>query len=215
MFKIDLHTHSTGSVDGGISAAQYAQAIENGTLDFIAVTDHDSITHAVQLKKTLGEHIIVGEEISTREGEIIGLFLKEAIPSGLSALEVVQAIHKQDGLVYVPHPFETVRHGVSATVLEHIMEEVDIIEIYNGRAIFQNKGPQATTVARLNNKPGAASSDAHGAKGLGCAYSQLKHKPTSKNLVDELQTAHLMMRHPPLKTLLYPKINRFRKRFVS
>lgn len=214
MYKIDLHTHSTASRDGGITADQYRLMIEQKTLDYIAVTDHNRIHMAQELQKTLGDHIIVGEEINTQEGEIIGLFLSKAVPRDLPAREAAKAIKAQGGLVYIPHPFETVRRGIPQTTLDELMDVIDIIEVYNGRAVFQNKGPQATTAARLNNKPGAASSDAHGLKGLACAYSEIKDKPTAKNLPELLHTAHLTMRHPPLQTLLYPKVNRIRKGWV-
>jgi predicted metal-dependent phosphoesterase TrpH len=213
MYKIDLHTHSISSPDGGITPAQYQHVIEDGLLDYIAITDHNKIEQAVELKKSFGNAVIIGEEITAYEGEIIGLFLTDKIPGGMSALETVRAIKEQGGLVYIPHPFETVRKGLSKTNLEQIMHYVDIIEVFNGRAVFQNKGPQATTVARLNNKPGAASSDAHGIKGLTVTFSQITEKPTAKNLVKQLHTSHLTMNRPPLKTLLYPKANRIRKRF--
>lgn len=212
MLKVDFHTHSSASPDGGISTEQYAQVLEDGTLDYVAITDHNTTTKALELHSLLGEQIIVGEEITAREGELIGLFLKETIPAGLSALETAQAIRKQGGLVYIPHPFETVRKGIPQSTLEQIMELVDIIEVFNGRAFFQNKGPAATTVARLNHKPGVASSDAHGVKGLGTAYTTIKKKPTKESLLAELKVAHLTMHRPPLHTLLYPKTNRIRKR---
>ncbi len=214
MFKLDLHTHSSASPDGAITVEQYAQIIEDGALDYIAVTDHDTVTKALELQRTLGEHIIIGEEITTTEGEIIGLFLTSPVPPQLSALETVQAIKRQGGLVYIPHPFETVRKGINQVTLDHIIEFVDIIEVYNGRAVLQNKGPQAATIARLKNKPGAASSDAHGAKGLGTAFTNIKDIPTAKNLCSLLETGHLTMHRPPLTSLLYPKVNRLKKRLA-
>jgi predicted metal-dependent phosphoesterase TrpH len=214
MYKVDLHTHSIASRDGGIQASQYEHALSSGLLDYIAITDHNKVSFALELQQQLGDHIIVGEEINTIEGEIIGLYLQEAIPRDLPAHEAVKRIKHQAGLVYIPHPFETVRRGIQKSVLEQLIDTVDIIEVYNGRAVFQNKGPQAVTAARLNNKPGAASSDAHGAKGLGTAYSLVKDKPTVKNLPKLLHTAQLAMEHPPLKTLLYPKFNRIRKGWV-
>ncbi len=214
MYKVDLHTHSTASRDGGISAAQYAQILEDSDLDYIAVTDHNKIDFALQLHKTLGEHIIVGEEINTLEGEIIGLYLHEPIPRNLPAKTTARAIKDQGGLVYVPHPFETVRRGIPEVILSELIALVDIIEVFNGRAFFQNRGPQAATFARLHHKPGAASSDAHGVKGLGTVYSQINAKPTAKNLTEQLQSAHYTTRRPPIQTLLYPKANRIRKRWV-
>ena len=214
MYKIDLHTHSIKSRDGSITAEQYTEALENGLLDYIAITDHNHIDFATKLQKSLGDKIIIGEEINSLEGEIIGLFLTESVPRDLSAKDTIKAIKKQKGLVYIPHPFETVRQGISKTSLESIIDEVDIIEIYNGRAFFQNKGPQAVTTARIYNKPGAASSDAHGIKGLGTAYANVAKKPTPENLPEQLHTAKLSMQRPPMKTLLYPKINRIKKGWV-
>lgn len=212
MYKLDLHTHSEASPDGGITADQYATILENNVLDYIAVTDHDTIAFAQKLHGSLGDHIIVGEEITSIDGEIIGLFLRERVKPGQSALRTAQDIHEQGGTVYIPHPFETVRKGISPSRLEHIAELVDIVEVYNGRAVLQNRGPQATTWARLHSKATAASSDAHGTKGVGSAFTTIKEVPSAQNLVKQMQLGHLSMNRPPIKTLLYPKANRILKK---
>lgn len=212
MFKIDLHTHSIASPDGGITPSEYQQILADGTLDYVAITDHDTIDFAQKLKAKYGEQIIIGEEISTLEGDIVGLFLTECIAPNQTLIDTAKAIKKQNGLVYIPHPFETVRKGVSKTALESILDFIDIVEVFNGRAVFQNKGPLATAFARINNLPGASSSDAHGAKGLGSAYTIISKKPSPSNLVKQLRTARLTTKRPPLKTLLYPKTNRLKKR---
>lgn len=208
MYKVDLHTHSTHSDDGGITQEEYMALLEDGTLDYVAITDHNSVDFAVHMQKLLGKKVIVGEEIMTAEGEIIGLFLKEPIRPGMSAKETMQAIRKQKGIVYIPHPLETVRAGVSKEVLEACVDLIDIVESYNGRAVFQNKGPETTTWARLNQKPVAAASDAHGRKGIGTAFTVIKSPPTRDNLAEEVHIGHLTMHRPPLRTLLYPKKNR-------
>jgi predicted metal-dependent phosphoesterase TrpH len=210
MPKLDLHTHSSASPDGGISAQDYRQLVKSGRLDYIAVTDHDRIDFALELQATLGNHIIVGQEITTAQGEIIGLYLKQAIPAGLSALATVQAITKQGGLVYIPHPFETVRKGMTKEVLDTLADFVDIVEVHNGRAVFQNKGAEAAAWARLHNKVGAASSDAHGSKGIGSSFTTVSENPTQLNLVKNLVSAQLSTTRPPLVSLLYPKLNRLR-----
>lgn len=212
MHKVDLHTHSVASSDGGITSTQYKQMLETRQLDFIAVTDHNRIDFAQELHKALGKQIIVGEEIDTLEGEVIGLYLTQSIPKGMTAKMTMRAIRDQGGLVYVPHPFETMRHGLSENTLSELIALIDIIEVFNGRALFQNRGPRAATFARLHNKPGAASSDAHGVKGLGTVYSTLVKVPTRDNLATLLSGATYLTRRPPLKTLLYPKANRIRKR---
>lgn len=210
MIKIDLHTHSTGSVDGGISATEYRQVLHDGKLDYIAITDHDTIDTAKTIQKEIGERIIVGQEVTTLEGEIIGLYLTKQIPKRLSLKAAVAAIKDQKGLVYIPHPFETVRSGLTKQSLDSITEFVDIVEVNNGRAVFQNKGPEAVTWARLNNKVMASSSDAHGPRGLGTAYTTLDSNPNKQILVKLLQKAHRATGKVPLLSLLYPKYHRLR-----
>ena len=212
MLKIDLHTHSYASKDGGISEDQYISVIDNGVLDYIAITDHDTIEAALKLKKILGSHIIVGEEISTKDGEIIGLFLKTFVEPYMSAADTIQLIKQQGGLVYIPHPFETVRKGLNRHALDQLAKDVDIIEGFNGRAMLQNKGPEALTWARLHQIPIASSSDAHGIKGLGQTYSMIDKQPNPKNLSELLKTAHHSTKKPPMHSLLYPKINRLKKK---
>ncbi len=212
MIRVDFHTHSTASPDGGVSADEYLQLLADNTLDCIAITDHDTIAEAKRLHRELGDKIIVGEEIGTRQGEVIGLFLSKPIPGGQELVETVRAIKAQGGLVYLPHPFETVRKGVKKTDAEQILDQIDIVEVYNGRAVAQNKGPEATVWARLHHKPGAAASDAHGIKGVGSAFTTIDEFPTAANLVEQLQTAHLTTERPPLHSLLYPKLHRLRRR---
>lgn len=210
MIKIDLHTHSVYSEDGSLGEEHYVKLLKDKTLDCIAITDHDEIAFAVEMQKLHPEQIIVGEEITTKQGEIIGLYLNSKIEPNQDIKQAVKQIKQQGGLVYIPHPFETVRSGVMKTTLDSIKEDVDIVEAHNGRAIFQNKGPEATTWARLNNKVIASSSDAHGPSGIGTCYTKIKEHPTKENLIKQLQMGRLETSRPPLTSLLYPKINRIR-----
>lgn len=212
MYKIDFHTHSVASPDGSIRPEQFEHLLINNKLDYIAITDHNRIDMAEELHTKFGEKIIVGEEIITTAGEIVGLYLSSAIQPGQSLLATVRFIKEQGGIVYIPHPFETVRHGVSEAALDSIAEYVDIVEVHNGRAVFQNKGPQAAVWAKVNHKARAASSDAHGLKGLGRTYTTVTEPINPHNLIKVLGTAKLSVARPPLTTLLYPKINRLRRR---
>lgn len=212
MYKVDLHTHSSASPDGGITPGQYKRALDTGLLNAIAVTDHNDISLALQLHQELGDQIIVGEEIMTTHGEIVGLFLTHRVPPHLTPRDTVKHIKDQGGIVYIPHPFETFRKGMDPHTLEDIADFVDIIEVCNGRAFMQNRSSQAVVWARLNQKDGAASSDAHGFKGLGRTYSDLSEMPTRENLLTLLDTAVLRTRNPSFRALLYPKYHRFRKK---
>ncbi len=212
MYKVDLHSHSIASPDGGITPEQYAKVLETELLDFIAITDHDRIDFALGLNKALGDKIIVGEEITTSEGELIGLFLTKLVKPGQSLADTAHAIRNQGGLVYVPHPFETVRKGVTRDDLDAVADLVDIIEVHNGRAVFQNFSPQAAAWAKSHGKAGASSSDAHGYRGLGGSYSIITEPAARGSLEASLSMVNLAHRRAPLYTLLYPKMNRALKK---
>lgn len=212
MYKVDLHTHSEASPDGGISPEQYAKAFESEKLDYIAITDHDRIDFALGLQKALGDRIIIGEEITTTDGELVGLYLKELVQSGMTAESTAHAIRDQGGIVYVPHPFETVRNGLQLGTLDDLVDLIDIVEVHNGRALMQDHGVRAATWAKLHGKAGASSSDAHGYGGLGYSYSILQEKPSRGSLVSSVSMTTLAHRRAPLYTLLFPKINRLAKK---
>jgi predicted metal-dependent phosphoesterase TrpH len=215
MHKVDLHTHSIASHDGGITPAQYAHAISTGILDAIAVTDHNSVELALILRKELGPKIIVGEEIMTNSGEIIGLFLKERIKPGLTPLTTIRKIREQEGIVYIPHPLETFRKGLPLSVLEEIFDQIDIIEAFNGRAFLQNKHAQSAMFAKLNNIRIAASSDAHGAAALGKTYTLTKQIPSKRSLLKDIETGTPIASRPSLQDLLFPKYNKLKKKLLK
>lgn len=211
MSRVDLHTHSIASPDGALAMQDYAAMLASGKLNYIAVTDHDRIDFAVKLRAELGPQIIVGEEITTKEGEVIGLYLRKKVPAGLSARETAQRIRSQGGLVYIPHPFETVRKGITHHTLSGIADLVDIIETHNGRTL-QNRGQHAAHWAVEQGIAQAASSDAHGRRGWGKTCSIIDRAPTPDNLADLLRVAQRDTRSVGVIGRLYPKLNRLRGR---
>ncbi len=213
MYRVDLHTHSEASRDGGITPDQYAETLQNEVLDVIAITDHNRIDFARGMQKALGaDRIIVGEEITTLQGEIIGLYLTEKVEPGMSAQDTIDAIKAQNGIVYIPHPFEKVRQGISVELLEALKQDVDIVEGYNGRAMTQRLGLQAIAFVKKYGIAVAASSDAHGVAGLGRTYTRLKSKPNRNNITEQLLGFNLVYRRPPLYTFLLPKLNLIRNK---
>ena len=215
MFKLDFHTHSMLSPDGGLRPEHYSQLLERGVVDVIAVTDHNQTKMARELHASLGERIIIGEEILSSQGELIGLYLTATIKPSMSARKTAEAIRDQGGIVYVPHPFETVRHAIQEDILDSIEELIDIVEVVNGRALLQNRGPKALTWATLHHKRTAASSDAHTVRGVGASYTAVQNLPVKESLLTELATAELAAQMPPLWTLLAPKYYRFRNKLGS
>lgn len=210
MLKADFHTHSVASPDGGITAEAYRQILDSGKLDYIAITDHNRVDFALQMHQELGDKLIVGEEVMTSQGELIGLFLTKLVEPGQTARATAEAIRAQGGVVYLPHPFETLRHGVQADVLDAMPELVDVVEVHNGRALLQNRSSQALTWATLHKKPGAASSDAHGLLGVGHTYTVVGQALTQDTVGSVLTQAQLITARPPLWSLTYPKLNRLK-----
>lgn len=213
-YKVDLHSHSIISHDGGITGDEYEETLSSGTLDCIAITDHNETSFARIMQKKLGEKIIIGEEITTTEGEIIGLYLHETIPAKLSAVETVKRIIAQGGLVYIPHPYEIFRKGLQSKTLEAIKDDIDIVEVFNGRGQIRGKPKEALTFADLYEKPMAASSDAHTVRGIGRTYSIVTEFPTHKTLKELLVRPQLSRKYAPLYTLLYPSINRIKNKIL-
>lgn len=209
-YTLDLHTHAYDSPDGSLGLNDYKKMLEHGPLSYIAITSHDSVRAAQEIQAALGDHIIVGEEITAQEGEIIGLYLTQEVPNGMTAAQTVHAIKQQGGVVYIPHPFETARKGLKAHTLQHIAKDIDIIEAHNGRAVFQNRSAQAKEWALTHHKAMAASSDAHGWHGWGKTHTTIAEAPTRQNIVELLQSATYTVKSPGLRGLLYPKFNRLR-----
>jgi len=212
--KIDLHTHSIASPDSSITAKQFKKALSGGVLSCIAVTDHNRIDFAQKLQKELGpEAIIIGEEISTKQGDIIGLYLTSLVEPNQEISQAIEAIKKQGGLVYIPHPFETVRKGISHETLDNVIDDIDIIESANGRAFFQNLGTEAHTVARIRYKHPCASSDAHRSSALGKTYTEIKEIPKKDNLLELLSLGKLKYTRPSFLDIMAPKMSKFSKLF--
>lgn len=213
--KIDLHVHSVGSQDSLLTFKSIQNALESRKLDVVAITDHDDISFAQQAQKTIGNKIIIGEEINTLQGEIIGLYLTTKIAPGQSLSKTVEQIKLQGGLVYVPHPFENVRKGISYQDLLSIVDKIDLIEIFNGRAMIGNQTKLAQKFANQYHLVGVASSDAHGQRGWGRTYTLIQSNPNQKNLVQLINDGTIHSQRPTLCALMYPKFSRLKRKVSS
>ena len=211
MYKIDLHTHSIESPDGSIKIEDYEKFIHEKKMDYIAITDHNSISYALEVKKILGDNIIVGEEIMTLDGEIIGLFLLENIQPQLTLDETIELIKKQNGLVYVPHPLETLRKGIGFENLNRIKDNIDIVECYNGRSLAMFPSQKLINWTKVNKKAYASSSDAHGKINYGRTATLVDNNPKRDNLVSLLNHSRHINKPASIVSRFYPSLNRRRK----
>jgi predicted metal-dependent phosphoesterase TrpH len=177
---VDLHCHTSASFDSLARPQAVARAAARRGLTHLAVTDHDRIDGAVAARDAApsGLTIIVGEEIRSAEGDILGLYLREAVRPGLSAEETIDAVHEQGGLAGIPHPFDRWRASglaarSSSELLERLAPQVDFVETHNARIPFAGANDRASAFAEQHGLAGTASSDAHMVVEVGVAYTIL------------------------------------------
>lgn len=170
-----MHTHTEYSPDSRTKLPRQAEAIRKAGLDVVCATDHNTIAGALRLREMAdGFRVIVGEEISTADGEIIGLFLDREIPRGRSADETIARIRDQGGVVSIPHPFSSNRmYRIRSRVLRRIWPAVDAIEVFNAREAFTRDNLRAAAFAQEHEIAGAVGSDAHRPSELGGAFLEM------------------------------------------
>ena len=193
-----------------------SKCVEMG-IDCIAITDHNTIAGALTVQSTTSIRVIVGEEIKSRDGEITGLFLQEAIPRGLSSLETVQRIRGQGGLVSIPHPFDHFRRSViNRQALEQILPYVDIIEAFNARNTFQRDNETALALALQHDILISSVSDSHTSLEVGHSYVEtpdFDHRPL--DLMEALSRGRLVRR--PITPLIHvvTTLTKIRKHLIG
>jgi len=190
----DLHIHTCYSHDCSTTPEELLAACDELGLEAIAVTDHNTIEGANEVARLAPGHIhvIIGEEVKTSEGEIIGLYLQDEIPAGLSAEETIERIKEQGGLVYVPHPFDPLHLTPSYSFLASHASDIDIVEVYNPRITFTGFNEKARRLARKYGIPGGAGSDCHVIEGLGTALLSLARFSSPTELMTSLRAADII-----------------------
>ena len=140
-------------------------------INCVAIADHGTAEGGLRLQEMAPFKVIVAEEILTPDGEIMGMFLNETIPSGLSVAQAVARIKAQDGLVCIPHPFDTLtRFGLGAEIMEAMIDQIDIIEAFNARSPLAQPTVRAGAFADKHGLAKGAGSDAHSPREIGNAY---------------------------------------------
>lgn len=189
MIRVDCHLHTVESGDAWTTVEQLAERVEACGLDVVCVTEHNHIA-GYDLSRLIGARVVVGEEIRTRSGELIGLFLRERVPYVLPADEVVARIRAQGGLVCAPHPYDPLRGGVGAQ-LPALCEAglIDAVEVFNAKIEDPAVNAAAVATARAYGLPGTAGSDAHDPAGIGAAYLEMPDFDGPREFLEALQSA--------------------------
>lgn len=200
----DLHMHTEHSHDCTVPVAELLSHAESIGLGAIAVTDHNvfrGAAEAVDLARGRALTVIPGEEVKTADqGEVIGLFLREEIPRGMSMAETIAAIREQGGLVYLPHPFDRLHAIPDTRTLRRHLPEIDVIEVYNARLLFESYNDEAERLARRHNLLAGAGSDAHVLQGVGTGCLRMRAFRDPEEFLLSLRTAEVVRRP---KSLLY------------
>ncbi|WP_135851867.1 CehA/McbA family metallohydrolase [Halorussus salinus] len=180
---IDPHVHSEGSYDGHEPVELLlAQASDIG-LDGIVVTDHDTIRESLRAAELASEYGLVGipgVEVSTAAGHLLAIGVTERPEPHRPLDETVAEIREEGGVAVVPHPFQRTRHGVRRGRIT----DCDAIEVYNAWIFTGYRNRRARQFAARNDYPGVAASDAHSAKYIGRAYTELTIEASSKRDLD-------------------------------
>ena len=156
-----------------MSLKQIIKRCSETGINCIAIADHGTIEGALKMQSIAPFPVIVAEEILTPDGEIMGMFLKDGIPSGLSVGETVSRIKAQGALVCIPHPLDIFRpSAMNAKIVEEIIDQIDVLEVFNARTPFQSSA-KIKTLAQKHGIPGSAGSDAHTPGEIGKAYVEM------------------------------------------
>jgi predicted metal-dependent phosphoesterase TrpH len=211
LIEVDLHMHTDHSGDCATPVEVLLQTARDRGLGAIAITDHNEVSGALEaaaIAESMDDlKVIVAEEVKTAEqGEVIGLFLKEKIPKGLSMAETIAAIREQGGLVYVPHPFDRFHSVPDYEHLLDIVEEVDLLEVFNPRVMLTSFNEEAVRFAGKYRIVPAAGSDSHVAQGLGSVRQRIHDFDGPAEFLEAMRDADITRKH---KNLVYVQTLKF------
>lgn len=196
MLRADLHIHTCYSFDCSLSPEAIVRRCLARGINCIAVTDHGTIDGALKVREIAPFPVIVGQEVYTQEGEIMGVFLKKPVPHGLPLLEAVWRIKEQGGIVGVPHPLDrlTRRNGGERLVVK-LLPFLGFIEVFNARSILSG---DAGHLARRYGLPGSAGSDAHTYYEIGNAFIEMPEFSSPEGFLSSLSRGKVGGRRSPI-----------------
>jgi len=211
LIEVDLHMHTDHSGDCATPVDVLINTARDRNLGAIAITDHNEVSGALEARKLAEElgdiKVIVAEEVKTAEqGEVIGLFLEEKIPKGLTMAETIREIRAQGGLVYVPHPFDRFHSVPDYEHLLDMVEEIDLLEVFNPRVAVTAFNVEAVRFAAKYRIVPAAGSDSHVAQGLGSVRQRIHDFDGPAEFLEAMRDADITRKH---KNLVYVQTLKF------
>ena len=205
---VDLHMHTDHSPDCATPVDTLLDTAKKVGLGAIAITDHNEISGALEARERAnGIKVIVAEEVKTADqGEVIGLFIEEKIPRGMTLQDTIAEIRRQGGLVYVPHPFDRMHAVPDYEHLLDVVEEIDAIEVFNPRVAFSAFNEEAARFAAKYRIVAGAGSDSHVAQGLGSVKIRMRDFDGAEEFLESLRDADIVRKR---QSLLYVQALKF------
>ena len=196
LWQVELHSHTLWSKDCVVNFDAIIRLCERRKIDRIAITDHNTAQGALAMQKLAPELVIVGEEIMTDRGEILGYFMQESIPAGLTPDETIKRLRGQGAVISVSHPFDRLRKGAwHEADLLRIIDKVDAIEIFNARCMYADDNVKALQFAQKHQLTGTVGSDAHSRIEYGRALAQMHPFEGASDFLMALRAAQHLNRY--------------------
>jgi predicted metal-dependent phosphoesterase TrpH len=190
LLRVELHVHTHASHDSLMDPDQLIKKCDAIGIDRVAITDHDVIDTALEMKAKYPERVIVGEEIETSQGEILGYFMTEWVPGGLDPMETIKRLRSQGAVISIPHPFDSLRKPhFSLEQLESFIPCIDAVETFNARCISNAFNEQAKNFAKSQGLLETVGSDAHTFRELGKATLMMAEFFDAETLLVSLRSA--------------------------
>jgi predicted metal-dependent phosphoesterase TrpH/glycosyltransferase involved in cell wall biosynthesis len=207
---VDLHMHTDHSPDCATPVRTLLETARDQGLGAIAITDHNEVSGALEAREMaedVGIKVIVAEEVKTAEqGEVIGLFIEEKIERGMTMAETIAEIRRQGGLVYVPHPFDRLHSVPDYEHLLDMVDEIDILEVFNPRVTLTAFNEEAERFATKYRIVPGAGSDSHVAQGLGSVMTRVHDFEGPVEFLEAMRDADIVRKH---KNLVYVQALKF------
>ena len=192
---LDCHTHTKFSHDCSTELKDYIRAAEEANLEAVCVTDHNTIRGGLEIRELDPPfRVVVGSELRTISGDLIGLFLEREVESHMPISRTAREIKEQGGITYLPHPFDRFADTPGLWEREELLTHLDVVEVHNSRLVFDSANRRAAAFAAERGVPGGAGSDAHRPEEIGLGGVELRSFDGPQELVSALATARVLRR---------------------
>jgi predicted metal-dependent phosphoesterase TrpH len=213
VIRADFHIHTKYSMDCEMALEDIVNRCLKMNLDCIAVSDHGTIEGAMKMQEIAPFKVIVAEEVLTPNGEIMGMFLQETIPSGISVDQAIMRISEQGGVVCLPHPFDPFRGlSLKSEEIDVLAKKIDIVEVFNARSPINSTADKALDYALKHNLPTTAGSDSHSLGEIGRTYVEMPDFNTIEEFLDALRQGKISQHKASIFVHLNTTLTKLKKK---